>query len=134
MLAARYMLDQAGREGIQVASAGVFAMGGMSASGETQRLLKDMGLDASGHRARPLTRDLVEDADLVLVMDRFQKDEVLVRSGSQEKVHLLKAFGLEGRPPDNGPDIPDPIGKPLEVYEVCFTDLKEAVERVVRSL
>jgi protein-tyrosine-phosphatase len=60
---------------------------------------------------------------------------VLVRSaGAQHKVHLLKTYGLQQSASPNGPDIPDPIGKPLEVYEVCFSDIKTAVERLVSSL
>ena len=30
------------------------------------------------------------------------------------------------------PEIPDPIGKPLEVYETCLATIREAVERVVK--
>jgi protein-tyrosine-phosphatase len=116
-----------------VESAGVFAIEGMTATRETQRVLQDVGIDASSHRARTLTPEMVQSADLVFVMEPFQAEEVLRRvPDAREKVHLLKPYGQR----DTGESlaIPDPIGKPLEVYEVCFSEIREAVERVAKSL
>ena len=50
------------------------------------------------------------------------------------KVHLLKAYGLDSQEPVEHPNIADPIGKPMEVYEVCFAIIHEAVTRVAKSL
>ncbi|MBI3321415.1 MAG: low molecular weight protein arginine phosphatase [Candidatus Omnitrophica bacterium] len=131
----RHLLSRAGIGTISVESAGAFAIEGMSPTRETQRVLQDIGLDCSGHRARSLTPELIQQAELILVMEPFHRDEVLRRFPSAHgKVHLLKMYG---RPPsdiDSRAGIPDPIGKPLEVYEVCFTEIREAVERVAKSL
>jgi len=51
------------------------------------------------------------------------------------KVFFLRTFGVDPSTAaslDAG--ILDPIGKPLEVYEVCFSTIKEAVERVVKHV
>ncbi|MBI2104042.1 MAG: low molecular weight protein arginine phosphatase [Candidatus Omnitrophica bacterium] len=128
-------LQRAGREAVQVESAGVFAIDGMGATRETQRVLLEAGVDCSGHRARVLTPDMIRAADLVFVMEPFQAEEVIRREpAAAGKVHLLKPFG-RGPGEVAGPaGIPDPIGKPLEVYEVCFAEIREAVERVAKSL
>ena len=128
-------LQQAGIDTITVTSAGVFAAEGMGATRETQRVLQDIGVDCEAHRSRSLTTEMVEQADLVFVMELFHRDEILRRSlAARDKVHLLKTYGLPAGEAMSRPEIPDPIGKPLEVYEVCFAEIREAVERLMRLL
>ncbi len=137
-MAERFMRDllrRSGIETIQVESAGVFAVEGMFPTKETERVLRSVGIDGSDHRARPLTAEMVHHADLVLVMEQFHKEEVVRRApNAREKVHVLKSYGVSPQEAPSMTNIPDPIGKPLEVYEVCFADIREAVERVVKSL
>lgn len=120
---------------MEVSSAGVFAIEGMLPTRETLRLLQEIGVDCSSHRARPLTNDLIQAADLIFAMEQFQLEEVVRRVPSaKDKVHLLKPFGLTKKGTEGTPDIPDPIGKPLEVYEVCFAEIRDAVTRVAKNL
>ena len=129
------MLEQAQLASVQVESAGVFAVDGMASTRETQRVLQAVGVDCAAHRARSVTPQMVQEADLVLVMEQFQLEEVLRRAPSaKEKVHLLKTYGASPGEVTEHPNIPDPIGKPLEVYEVCFAEIKEAVERVAKTV
>lgn len=131
----QYLLQQAGRTDVAVESAGVFAIDGMTPTRETQRVLIELGIDCSAHRARNLTAPMTEAADLVFVMEHFQLEEILHRvPRASGKVHLLKTYLAPPGEPATNPNIPDPIGKPLEVYEVCFADIREAVERLVTSL
>ena len=131
----RHVLARAGIDAVQVESAGVFAIHGMAPTRETIRTLQDAGIACSDHHARLLTPTMVQEADLVFVMEPFQVEEVLRRDpAARQKVHLLKTYLA---PPAEGPQppgIPDPIGKPLEIYEVCFAEIREAVERLARSL
>ena len=131
----QHALTRARIDTISVESAGVFAIGGMLPTRETQRLLKDIGVDCAAHRARGLTTELIEASDLIFVMESFQAEEVFRRVPvARGKTHLLKAYNRAPGDVVNNPTIPDPIGKPLEVYEVCFVEIREAIERVVKSL
>jgi len=131
----RQMLQRAGVDTVTVESAGVFAIDGMVPTQETQRVLRDIGVDCSGHQARTLTPDMAETADCIFVMEPFHAEEVIRRAPSTKgKVHLLKPYGLLPGGLIGPPGIPDPIGKPLEVYEVCFAEIREAVARVAKSL
>ena len=128
-------LQQAGLPSVHVSSAGIFPVEGMLPTRETQAVLQRAGIDCSTHRAKPLTPEQVLEADLILVMEGFQEEELLRRFPSvRSKVHLLKAYGHSLEPVEGNPSIPDPIGKPLEVYEVCFDVIREAVDRVAKSL
>jgi protein-tyrosine-phosphatase len=131
----RHLLKQGGIDTVTVGSAGVFAVDGMMPTRETQRVLAAVGLDCSDHRARALTMEMVEEADIIFVMEQFQAEQVLRRVPSAKgQVYLLKSYAApKGEAIDN-PNIPDPIGKPLEVYEVCFADIRDAVERVAKSI
>ena len=131
----RYTLQRAGLETMNVESAGVFAMEGMPPTRETLRVLQTLGIDGSDHRARTLTLPLIESADLIFAMEQFQLEEILRRAPSAKgKAHLLKPYGLPQPDAEGNPNIPDPIGKPMEVYEVCFSEIRSAVERVAKSL
>ena len=131
----RLMLQRSGLGTITVESAGVFAIDGMGPTRETQRVLLEAGADCSNHRARLLTPEMVRGADLIFVMEPFHTEEVLRRvPEARSKVHLLKPYGLAEGEVEGNPAIPDPIGKPMEIYEVCFSEIREAIERVARSL
>ena len=131
----RQLLQRAGIDTVSVASAGVYAIEGMSPTRETQRVLEEAGVDCSAHHARTVTLDLIQHADFIFVMEQFQADEVLRRAPSAKgKVHLLKPYGLSPDEVEGGSSIPDPIGKPMEIYEVCFAEIRDAVERLAKSL
>lgn len=131
----RQALAQAGVDTVSVESAGTYAIVGMTPTRETQRVLWDAGIDCSAHRARSLAPEMIAEADLILVMEPSHLHETLRRApDAKGKTHLLKTYGLTADETVTNPHIPDPIGKPLEVYEVCFSEIREAVERVVKSL
>ena len=122
-------------EPIEVESAGVFAIEGLPASKETVQLLSQEGVDVSSHMSRHLTDQMIRQADLMLVMEPLHLEEILRRvPEARGKAHLLKTYGLTGTQTAETPHIADPIGKPLEVYEVCFATIKEAVARVANRL
>lgn len=130
-----HLLKQADKGTIAVESAGVFAIEGMPSTRETQRVLQDAGIQPAEHRSRLLTGTMAESADLILVMEPFHKEEILRRFPQVlDKVHLLKTYGLKEALGAEPLGIPDPIGKPLEVYEVCFATIREAVKRLASLL
>lgn len=61
---------------VQVHSAGLKAVVGEPAAQEARELALLKGLDISAHRARQLTEDMVTEADLILVMEDWQKKEI----------------------------------------------------------
>ncbi len=122
-------------EAIEVNSAGVFAIEGMSPTKDTLALLQREGVDFSSHMSRMLTDEMIRQADLILVMERFHREEILRRVPEAEpKVKLLKLLGRTEELTGPETDIPDPIGKPREVYEACFQAIGEGVQRLVKQL
>ena len=68
-------------------------------------------------------------------MERLHKQEILNRvPKAKKKVFLLREYA--GVPAGEVTDIevPDPISKPMDVYESCFTVIREAVDGVVKKI
>ena len=122
----------AGRD-VQVASAGVSAIPGFRPTRETVEVMAKDGIDVSGHLTQRLTADMVDRADLILVMEHWHKEQILrLSSSAKPKVFLLKEFVDQTQGAEI--EIPDPIAKPSEFYERCYQMIKECVEKVVAKL
>lgn len=116
-----------------IRSAGTSALEGMSASSEAQRVMLREGIDISGHRSRRLTKEMIEEADLILVMEDVHRNIILnLYPEAEKKVYLLKSF-IEDKPKNADLEITDPIGKPPEVYEEVLFVLKESLEGLIKK-
>jgi protein-tyrosine-phosphatase len=93
----------------------------------------ERGLDLSAHRARLLTRELVEVADLVLTMARHHRARVDELGGESHVFVLGEYAGREG----DEAEVSDPFGGDLEVYRDTCVELEAlidtAVERIVKE-
>ena len=115
------------QQDITVESAGLGAMVDWPASEHAESLMKERGLDISGHRARQLTPELLSAADLVLVMELGHKkaieaDDVTARG---------KVFRL-GEWRDK--DIRDPFQRPKIEFEKALREIDACVATWVERL
>src|SRR5213593_4249684 len=124
-------LAQRGSDGLEVASAGTGAWDGAPVSEGAYLVGLERGLDLSAHRARLLTRELIEQADLVLTMARHHRARV-DELGGEGRVFVLGEYA--GREGDEA-EVSDPFGGDLEVYRDTCAELEAlvatAVERIV---
>ena len=112
--------------GMQVGSAGLIALPGNSASFNAVRVAKENSISLVEHKARPITAELIDNADLVLVMESHQGHELIAdHPQASEKILLLRYFARYG---SRERGISDPYGRNLEAYRFCFEDIKECVE------
>lgn len=127
-------LDAVHPNRFRVKSAGTGAWDGASVSEGAYLVSLENGFDLSGHRARLLTTELVNGADLILTMARHHRVRAL-ELGGNGKSYLLGEYAGE-----SGPDaeVPDPFGGDIEVYRQTFDELDQfinlAVERVTSEL
>ncbi|MCP5487199.1 MAG: ribose 5-phosphate isomerase B [Verrucomicrobia bacterium] len=109
-------------------SAGTSAPLGMPASEEAVQALAEIGIDATGHRSQPVTRELVTNSTVILAMtERHRHDILRFAPELADRIHLLTDFSLS-RP---GRDIPDPIGLSLDVYRVTRDAIDSALSDAV---
>jgi len=112
---------------IDVDSCGIAAFSGMGASREAIDVLRHVGIDIFGHKSKPLNKQLINWADLILVMEKGHKDRILQDwPEAGNKIFLLTEFAKSEEK-----DIIDPIGKPLEVYEGLLMDLTFYLNKII---
>jgi tRNA threonylcarbamoyl adenosine modification protein (Sua5/YciO/YrdC/YwlC family) len=122
-------LKEKNRLDVEVSSAGIMMLGGLSATNEVSQLLAKEGIDVSEHRSRRVTRDMVRKSDLILVMERLHEKKILeLVPEAKNRLFLLKEFAKINDSDDL--DITDPIGRPLSFYVQTMAMIKEAVERI----
>lgn len=115
---------------VTVTSAGTGAWDGAPASEGAYLVGLERGLDLSGHRARLLSRELVEQADLILTMARHHRARV-DELGGEGRVHVLGEYaGREG----DDVEVSDPFGGDLEVYRDTCVELEALAAAVAERL
>jgi len=97
----------------KVASAGTSAIGGFPASSYAIEALEELGIDLRGHRSAPLTEELVDSSEVILVMTRMHLNDIVARyPEARDKVFLMTSFGASS----DRSDVTDPVGMSVEVY------------------
>jgi protein-tyrosine phosphatase len=125
------ILKEKGLEGIEVSSAGIHALVGEEAPAAAQRVLSRKGIHLSGHRGRQLDRDLVDQADILLVMDRYQLAVVeSLLPESKGKLLLLREFAPQG----GSEMVSDPYGGSEEDYRLCLSRIEECMPGLLERI
>ena len=123
---ARKLIVERGLSDVEATSAGTSAWDGAPASDGALLVGMERGLDLSVHRASPLTRDLVRDADLVLAMGPHHLERIEALGGSG-KSYLLTDYASRGA---SSRAVNDPIGGELDVYRATADELESEIRRV----
>jgi protein-tyrosine-phosphatase len=105
-----------------VNSAGTWTSSGLPALAEARELAASFGVDLAAHRTRSVDKELLEEADVILVMESGHKESLQTEFPfTRSKVYLL-AQVVEGV----ADDIPDPAASRGEAREI----IRELVEMV----
>lgn len=116
---------------LRVISAGLAARSGEIVSANSVTALKKVGLDISGHRARPLTQKLLDEALAVLCMTRSHTGLIEIQASPvPERLHLFRDF----MPAGAHREIADPFGGSLKHYEQSRDEMVEAIPSIVAYL
>ena len=123
-------LTERGVAEVEVQSAGTGAWDGAPASEGAYLVGLERGLDLSPHRARLLTREIVEDMDLIFTMARHHRARVH-ELGGEGRVFVLGEYA--GRSGDDA-EVGDPFGGDLEVYRDTCTELEGLIATLADRL
>ena len=87
------------------------------------------GMDISGHVSSSLTIHRIEEADVILVMEKAHVSAIVGLAGPEVmgKVHLLSQWAPK---PFHDEEIFDPYGSVMPAYETCFKLLQICCEGV----
>jgi tRNA threonylcarbamoyl adenosine modification protein (Sua5/YciO/YrdC/YwlC family) len=117
--------DDLEKRGISVISAGSFALPGAKATPAAVEAVKALGGDLSKHRSRPLSVELIHQADVIFTMSRNHANAVTA---------LVPAASEKTKTLDPDQDIEDPIGGDESLYRELAAQLRGLIEKRLESL
>ena len=98
-------------------SAGIYALPGQSVSANSKLALEKLfGISPFDHTAKPLTKALLQEADLVIAMTEHHKALIAQAFGETEKVISMPV------------SVGDPFGGTPALYEACAKSIAEGIE------
>ena len=110
-----------GPKGVHVESAGIGALVGHPADPIAVELMKERGIDLSGHRGRQLTAADATGFDLILAMEQGHVKAIeRIAPEARGRVHLLGRFGQF--------EVPDPYRLPRGEFERALSLIERGVE------
>jgi protein-tyrosine-phosphatase len=127
---ARREIIERGLLDVDVSSAGTSAWDGAPASDGSLLVGLEHHVDLGQHRSQRLTRELVEEADVILAMGESHLERI-EELGGAGKAHLLTAYASGG---NTSRSISDPFGGDLEGYRETFADLEREIRRLFDRL
>jgi len=119
-------------DSIAVSSAGLFAYPGSPPDPQMVDFLTQMEIPMTEHEAKQITKQDVDWADLIMVMEKDHTDTInKLWPDAKDKVELLGNFIAEGQNPD---DIIDPFGKTPYHYRLAQSQISLAIKNLVKTL
>jgi len=118
-------VDHLDKIGYKASSAGVMDVAGIPASTEAIAACAAKGIDITAHENKGLSKELIEDSDLIFAMERIHQERIT--SLSPEAAN--KCFLLAG-----DKEISDPIGHPQEFFNSCADMIEASVKERISEL
>jgi len=116
---------------LKVTSAGLNAVAGRAAHPWAIAAAADFGVSLADHRARLLTSEMVDQADVIFAMDYQNRVQLLsLYPQARTRVFMLSAYRDEKHHSD---EIPDPYYMGQEETQRCYRVLQTCVHNLVSS-
>lgn len=127
----RNALRERGLDGAAVVeSSGISAVEGAAASSGALMILQKRDATLRDFKSRVLTKEIVEECHLLLVMERYHRDHIEEQyPEASDKVRLLADFLF----PNYREDIPDPVGGDEELFENITRLIEAAIQRIIHD-
>jgi len=127
---ARRVASEADRADVEVSSAGTNAWDGSPASDGALLVGMERGLDLSSHRSTLLTKEILDQTDLVLVMAPSHLARVKELLPTAD-AHLLGGFTSD---PEHGTPVQDPFGGDLVAYRETADELERELAGLMERI
>ncbi len=120
-----------GKEGMGIDSCGTISSSFGGPTSQAIKIMEEYGIDISPYKAKILSKDLIDEADLILVMERKHRERVEeLDPEAENKTFLLKEFAGN----KEKLEIRDPMGLSDEVYREVAGEIKSALERALPKI
>ena len=115
-----------------ISSCGTNAIYGQCATDNAIEAMKKYDIDLTGHRATSIEDSNLLDYDIILVLTKNHKREVLqIYPSLNEKIFTLKEYVNNE---EKYKDIDDPWGLDINVYNATAKDIVENIDKLIEML
>jgi protein-tyrosine-phosphatase len=108
----------------RIESAGTWGVEGEPAAGKSRVVLGQRGIDISQHRSRTVTRELLNSFNLILTMEAGHAEALRA-----EFPEIARRVFLITEMIGKGYNIQDPVGGPLEEFEMTARELEQIFDQ-----
>jgi protein-tyrosine phosphatase len=116
---------------VRIVSAGLHASPGREAHPWMQEAATELGISLASHRAKLLTREMVDKADAIFAMDFQNKAELLtLYPDASEKIYML---GMYAEGAWKYREIPDPYLGDVDVTRYCAKQLQICIQNLLAA-
>lgn len=121
---------------IDVISAGINAIEGECPTKNAVDVMNDMNIDISSHKAKLLTKKMIDEADLIITMTEAHKKSIQKYLDNHKgKLFTLKEFANDENINDSL-DIQDPYGGNYNDYKNCLDEISKyaisAINKIIK--
>ncbi|MCI0477551.1 MAG: low molecular weight protein arginine phosphatase [Anaerolineales bacterium] len=104
-------------------STGTWALDNTPASDHAITAMAERGIDLAAHRGQTVTREMIDQAAVIIVMTRSHRDALVSEfPAARAKIHLMSELA------DRVYDIADPYGGSLAEYQDCANALENLMD------
>jgi len=134
------MLKDQGVSGVAVSSAGICSLENIPATPFAIQVARGKDVDISRHLSRQLTKKMLDQSDLVLVMAQEHLDFIRrIDEESSIRAFLLKLFPRSYTESNTKRDpdvlsIKDPVGGCLAEYEISFREIEKEIKKILPDI
>jgi L-threonylcarbamoyladenylate synthase len=115
---------------VTINSAGTFPLEPTPVDLNTLEIAQKQDIDLHAHISRPVTVDIIQEANLVVCLARDHYEYLIKKYPTQrDKIILLKQWYLHRKLVN--PSVADPIGQPLEVHAEIFKEIQAELKRIL---
>ncbi|MBN1154075.1 hypothetical protein JXB12_04060 [candidate division KSB1 bacterium] len=119
---------------VHIHSAGTLGIDGNPATLNSVKAAAEKDIDISKHISKGVRQSHIDEADIVMVMERYHKEYLdTLHPISREKVFLLKTFYKQYYDEDDI-DIDDPIGRDYLFYQKTIDEIERELDRILPEL
>jgi protein-tyrosine-phosphatase/predicted ATP-grasp superfamily ATP-dependent carboligase len=126
--------ELADRDALEIASAGIHAVAGRAADERACQVAHELGVSLQGHRAQPLTAELVDRSQLIFVMDHRNEAGLVSRFPSASGRLFLLGLDAVAKGHAREGEIADPYTGDIEAVRQAARLIQARVRGLARAL
>lgn len=115
---------------ISISSRGIFVYNNLDINENAKKVLLDNNINISNHISKPINISELENADLILTMEKEHKNILLKLAQTNNLSNKNKIFTLYEYVLNKDINVEDPFGNDINTYSKCFEEIYNLISKI----